>query len=120
MAMPQNDDAMTEMVPPWIAAMRRAAQAVVTADDITEIVRAQVAAAKKGDRNAMKFVFEQVLGGAALKGATFAQHNYYDGADPRKPTSSLPGSPEKERVIRKRLRAGLPAFDPADQKEDIA
>jgi hypothetical protein len=57
--------------------MRAAAQAGITEDDVKEIVANQVARAKTGDQAALKFVFEQVLGGNELKGATFVQHNYH-------------------------------------------
>lgn len=68
-----------QAMPAWIVAMRRAAREHITEQDIQEIVANQVKAAKKGDRNAIRFVFDQVLGGAAFKGATFVQNNY--GAD---------------------------------------
>lgn len=63
-------------LPAWVQKMRSAAQAAITEQDIREIVAKQVERAKQGDEKAMKFVFDQVLGGAAMKGATFVQNNY--------------------------------------------
>lgn len=69
-------------VPAWVATMRAAAQKMVTPADIEQIVANQVEAAKRGDRNAIRFVFEQVLGGAQPKAATFIQNNYHGPAEP--------------------------------------
>lgn len=52
-----------EAAPAWITQMRAAAMAKIGQKDIEEIVQNQVDAAKKGDRNAIRFVFEQILGG---------------------------------------------------------
>lgn len=69
----------TDGMPAWMVSMRRAAQEVVKEADIREIVQTQMQKAKSGDKEAIKFVFEQVLGGSAFKGATFiqTQKNYH-------------------------------------------
>lgn len=63
-------------LPPWVQTMRAAAMKVIKQEDVEAMVKAQVDKAKKGDEKAMKFVFEQILGGAQMKGATFVQNNY--------------------------------------------
>jgi hypothetical protein len=65
-------------MPAWMQQMRQAAVNAVKAEDITAIVEAQVKKAKEGDRDARNFIFDQVLGGAGMKGATFVQNNYTD------------------------------------------
>lgn len=98
-----------EGLPPWLAAMRRAAMEGVTEKDVTDIVAHQIALAKKGDHKAIKFVFDQVLGGNQLKGATFIQNNTYgDAPDATKPTKHAPGSNGKIETMRRRLNAGVP------------
>lgn len=63
-------------IPPWIQMMRDAAMKCIKPEDIEAMVTKQVEKAKAGDEKAMKFVMEQILGGASLKGATFVQNNY--------------------------------------------
>lgn len=76
---------MESTMPSWVLKMREAAQAAITEADLIDIVKMQVALAKKGNPAALKFVFDQVLGGAALKGATFVQQNFSDAAaEPRR------------------------------------
>jgi hypothetical protein len=76
-AAPAGTDMVSASMPAWIVAMREAARAEIKDDDIREIVRNQVARAKAGDKAAISFVFDQVLGGSAFKGATFNQNHYY-------------------------------------------
>jgi hypothetical protein len=83
---------MDAALPPWMAVLRAAAQKYIQPADIEEIVRNQVTAAKAGDKAAMKFVFEQVLGGAALKGATFVQNVYEAGSVTAVAPRALPRS----------------------------
>ncbi len=106
-----------QMMPSWVAAMRQAAMDGISEQDVREIVAHQVALAKDGDKNALKFVFDQVLGGAHIKGATFVQNNNYDGINPGKPTPHKPGSKEKVELMRRRVEAGLPAIDPDDEDD---
>jgi rubrerythrin len=63
--------------PSWVVTMRQVAMNALKESDIEAIVANQVEAAKKGDRNAIRFVFEQVLGGQAVKAATYVQNNYH-------------------------------------------
>lgn len=63
-------------LPAWIQLMRDAVLKCIKQEDIEAMVNKQVEKAKAGDEKAMKFVMEQILGGAALKGATFVQNNY--------------------------------------------
>lgn len=106
-------------LPPWMAKMRQAMADLVKEDDIKEIVQKQIERAKAGDQNAIKFVFGQLLGGEAFKGATFIQNNNYGegGGAPAAPTAALPGSVEKLEKIRRRVEAGLPANDPRDRQD---
>ncbi len=125
--MSRADSAITrrvdETVPAWVATMREAAQAVLKPADIQAIVANQVAAAKKGDRQAIRFVFEQLLGGAYMRGATFVQHNYAAGAappaDPAAPTPAIQGSDAKIEAMRRRVAVGLPATNPQDGPHDL-
>lgn len=72
-------------LPPWVLALREAAQKHVKATDIEEIVKKQVDLAKQGNKDAIKFVFDYVLGGNSMKGATFVQNNY--GPEPERPAA---------------------------------
>ncbi len=100
---------VTETMPSWVAAMREAAMSEIGDADVREIVRNQVVAAKAGDRNAIRFVFEQVLGGAALKGATFVQNNY--GADGELIEGLVSSSPEARRARVRHAAAAEAARD---------
>lgn len=81
----------------------------VTTEDVKAIVARQVELAKQGDANAMKFVFEQVLGGRQLRGATFIQNNNYGrAADPGRETKARPGTTSKIDAMSRRAEAGLP------------
>ena len=90
----KGDDLATEtrceqMVPPWIQKMRDLATKHLSEDVVEQIITGQIERAKKGDRNAIQFVFNQLMGGQALKGATFVQNNYSDGSND-KPGDKLP------------------------------
>jgi hypothetical protein len=104
----------TFALPPWMAAMREAATGCINEADIKEIVKNQVDRAKKGDPNAIKFVFEQVLGGG-MKGATFVQNIFTDGPRPDKPGDEVPGTDDKVRLMRRRVAAGLSATNGDDR-----
>ncbi len=112
----ENETALTQNVPPWIAAMRAAAQAQIKQSDIEEIVKNQIASAKNGNKDAIKFIFEQVLGGAAPRAGTNIQNNYYDGKSPNAPTAALPGTPEKVEAMRRRVAAGQQPTNGKDAK----
>lgn len=107
-------------VPAWMQKMREAAVGKISETDIADIVQAHVKKAKKGDLASTRFIFEQVLGGAAFKGATITQnvteHHYHENADAEPPVE--PGSKEdRERRVRKmaaRQAQGKPLHDPAD------
>lgn len=71
-----QDQSPLNVLPPWMLALRQAAEEAINTTDVSEIVKKQVELAKGGDQRAAKFVFDQLLGGAALKGATFIQNNY--------------------------------------------
>ena len=106
-----------QAVPAWVQLMRDAAMDAIGEDDIRQIVANQVARAKKGDKNAIKFIFEQVLGGGAMKGATFVQNVYEGGSGdgrPDKPTKAAPGSSKKVETLRRRREAGEDLFNEAD------
>lgn len=109
-----------EGLPPWLAAMRQAAMEAVQVEDVKAIVEKQIELAKQGDHKAMKFVFEQVLGGNQMKGMTLIQNNYHvsdpDVARPDKPTDALPGSRKKLDMMARRAEAGLPLTDGRDRE----
>jgi len=106
------------MVPLWITTMRNVAMETISEEDVKAIVVNQVKAAKKGDKNAIKFVFDQVLGGTYAKGATFIQNNF-SGSEPNARTKALPGSKEKVGRMRRRLAAGQSAFSDVDAKANL-
>lgn len=68
----------TVALPPWLQAMRDAAQGAIQAEDMAKIVKAQVKKARKGDIQSARFVMDQVVG-EQFKGATFVQENHYHG-----------------------------------------
>jgi hypothetical protein len=74
---PDGGPGNLQAVPQWVATMRQAAQEVISAEDVKAIVQNQVEKAKSGDQAAIKFVFDQILGGP-LKGATFVQNVYHN------------------------------------------
>ena len=84
------------------------------------IIANQVKAAKEGNKDAIKFVFEQLLGGSHMRGATFIQNNWGKNADPRAPAMALPGSPDKIETMRRRVAAGLSPTAEGDAKPDAA
>lgn len=110
--------AVEDMVPPWVMAMRNAAQKHLTERDVEDIVKGQVDRAKKGDRGAIRFVFDQLMGGAAFKGATFVQNNNYGDLNPSTPTTARPGSAKKIELMRRRVEGGLDVLDPDDASGD--
>jgi hypothetical protein len=77
--------------------MRQAAQEVLKEEDVKTIVANQVEKAKAGDQAAIKFVFDQLLGGP-LKGATFVQNVYHDGEPPaEEPPPRVPATHQRPR-----------------------
>lgn len=84
-----------DSAPSWLTELRRAAADALKPEDVKAIIQHQIDAAKKGDRGAIKFVMEQLLGGAALKGATFVQ-NIYEGREP--PRDAAPRGEQVEPV----------------------
>lgn len=109
-------------VPAWMAKLRAAAQKHITENDIEAIVAKQVEKAKDGDQAALKFVFDQVLGGASFKGATFVQtttHHHYGDQDPNAPTDAEPGTDDKVAAMAARVANGRPVFDDHDAERDL-
>jgi hypothetical protein len=109
----------TEGLPPWLRAMREAAMDAVSTSDVTEMVKCQVEKAKKGDRQALQFVFDKILGGDQLKGATFVQQNFYGEDDPTKPTPARPGTNGKLVKMQARAAAGMPLCDKDDGPSNV-
>lgn len=104
-------------VPEWMTRMREAARACITESDIEAIVKGQVERAKTGDANAIKFVFDQVLGGASFRGATFVQTNHNYTTSPNeaaKPTTAKPGTEDRIEVMARRAQMGAPLRKPND------
>ena len=105
-----------EMVPEWIQRMRDAAQKHLTPDVVDRIILNQIKRAEGGDAKAIQFVMDYLMGGKALKGATFIQNNNYGNGDanPAKPTKLLPGSAAKVELLRRRIAAGMNTDQPGD------
>jgi len=97
--------------------MREMSQKHLTEDVVESIVVGQIERAKKGDRNAIRFVFDQLMGGQALKGATFVQNNYAPGsADP--PDAPLPAKgPARIEAMRRRAEQRRPLIEPGDDPD---
>jgi rubrerythrin len=95
------------MVPEWIQRMRDMAAKHLTPEVVETIVKNQIEAAKKGDRNAIRF-----------KGATFVQNNYGAefGEQNARPTDAKPGSQEKLDQMRRRVANGQSVAQPGDGK----
>jgi len=109
----------TEGLPPWLQAMRNVIQESISAEDVSEMVKNQVVAAKKGDAKALRFVFDHVLGGKSMQGATYVQNNYYgEDARPDRPARDKPGSNGKMRRMQARADARLPLHDAGDARGD--
>lgn len=111
--------ACEQMVPPWIQRMRDVAAKHLTVDVIDSIVKSQIEMAKKGDKNAIKFVFDQLMGGQAVKGATFVQNNYGAefGEAAAKPALARPGSTDKLTIMQRRAANGQSLTQPGDVAE---
>lgn len=109
-----------ECLPPWLAAMRKAAQGAISEEDVAAIVKGQVDKAKAGDQAAIKFLFDQILGGGQFKGATFVQNvTYTDGlGPPEQPTEARPGSRKKVALLAKRYQNGAELFNGNDNDGD--
>jgi hypothetical protein len=103
-------------LPPWMQTMRQAAMDSIKEEDVKQIVANQVKAAKEGDGKAIRFVFDYLLGGNAMKGATFIQNNFH-GEQPQTPTDERPGSNGKLSKMQKRLAANLPLTNKDDGPE---
>jgi hypothetical protein len=94
-------------LPPWMAKMRRAAMDAISEEDIKAIVQNQVKRAKDGDAHAIRFVFDQVLGGGQMKGATFIQNNYPADDNPQKAVDLTKVSHEQRlEMVRRRVNSG--------------
>lgn len=92
----------------WVVEMRRAAQAALSAEDVTQIVQKQVEQAKAGDKAALRFVFDLLL--AVPKGMTLVQNNFTTPSDELfEKTPARGGSREKLDLMAQRVAAGLPA-----------
>lgn len=71
------DSAMT--VASWQAKLREAIFNAVTEADVAEIVKKQIDLAKQGDKSAIKFVMDYVLGaGTGGQPMKLVQQNFYD------------------------------------------
>jgi hypothetical protein len=109
-----QQDAALSGLPPWMAKMRSAAQRAISEADVEAMVQAQVKKAKEGDDKALSFIFNQVLGGSQIKGATFIQNNYGNDERPDKPTAARPGTADKVDLMRRRVASGNGAFVEGD------
>src|SRR2546423_1906739 len=92
--------------PAWITAMRDAIGEAISADDIKDIVKDQVGRAKKGDREAIRFIFGDTLA-TSTKGGTFIQNNFHGAESPAQPAKSKPGTQDRIALMQQRAAAGL-------------
>lgn len=106
----------SQALPAWMIQMREAAQKAITVEDIQAIMQNQVQRAKEGDAAAIKFVFDQVLGGKGFQG-NVVQNNFY-GTHPDEPVQARPGSRDKIAAMQARVAAGRPVFSKGDSDGD--
>lgn len=79
--------------PTWLARLRDAARQSITEDDVREMVKEQVKQARAGDTQALRFVFDYILGGRSLApSVTLIQNNTLQqpAAAPAAPTKAEP------------------------------
>lgn len=116
--------ATSNQVPAWMQKLREAAMAQIDEAVVEGIVQKQVELAKAGNPAATKFVFEQILGGAAFKGANITQnvtnHHYHDGAAGGGSSEALPGTDDKIEAMSARVAQGRSVFDEADAERDLS
>lgn len=111
----------TQQLPTWMLELRKALQQQIKPDDVEQIMAKQIELAKKGDRNAAKFVFDQMGQLASLKGATLVQHNHHyhgDDAEPSKPTKARAGSKSKKDKMAERAARGESVFNEDDYQPE--
>jgi hypothetical protein len=73
--------------------LREAAMKAVKAEDVQEMVAKQLELAKSGDRHALKWVTDVILGAGKPLSVRATQHNYYE-ADPPPAPPALPHEQE--------------------------
>lgn len=102
--------------PPWLKALRESMAASINGGDLKDIMAAQVAKAKEGDRKAADFVFRQAhqMLKSAEKRVTITQNNFYGEERPDTPALAEPGSASKVDKMRARAAAGLPVATSED------
>lgn len=94
------------------AKLRAAVFNAVSESDITEVVKSIVEKAKGGDKIALRYLFDYVLGGRVT---TAVQNNVYVDQHSEPPaTAARPGSAEKIEVLRGRLANGRDLFSTLD------
>jgi len=86
-------------------------------DDAKGIVAGIVTRAKDGDRVALKYFFDWILGG---KVQTAVQNNYIFEGQPGAPTDHPPGSEGKLDAMARRRANGQPCFAPGDGQRDLS
>lgn len=102
-----NGDAVTQALPAWMVKIREAVTGAVKTSDIQEIFEKQVELAKRGDRNAAKFVLDQVRAFTEIRGITIAQtNNHFHGEQPTAPTKAMPGTDSKIKRMQQRAAMG--------------
>jgi hypothetical protein len=106
-------------LPDWLMKMRRAAVESISEEDVKQIVQAQVKAAKEGNRGAIKFVFDNLLGGN-LQGTTFIQNNFSQGAAEVRPSDHPKGSSRRIDAMAARVASGHSPFDDAEIEPDLS
>jgi hypothetical protein len=104
-------------LPPWLKSLQESMGNSIAAGDLKEIMAAQIAKAKEGDRAAAQFVFGQahkmIAAEAKKMPATIIQNNYY-GDDQRPDTPAGPG--KDLRKMRARADAHLPLRSDRDAR----
>lgn len=97
------------------AKLRAAVFNAVSEEDIRETIEAIVTRAKQGDKIALKYLFDYILGGRVT---TAIQNNVYiDGRrEPDEPTDALPGTRRKLDVLSQRAGNGQRLFHAEDSK----
>jgi len=96
------------------AKLRTAVFNAISEADVIDVVKGIVEKAKEGDRVALKYLFDYILGGQVT---TAVQNNFYIEGEPKvEPTDAPPGTIAKVGVLAKRAKNGEPLFRDKDHQ----
>ena len=112
----RSDEAEVDVATAWQSKLRKAVFDGVSEADIKEIVANQIKAAKAGDRHAIKWVTEYILGGKGPQ-VSINRSVFVDARRRPKRTDAIQGTPAKVTVLANRAANGRALFNAADGQE---